>query len=78
MFEKKIIHRDLKPENIFIKYISLTKDDYIVKLGDIGISREYQQKNFSTKMGAIQLLKFYMQEKKIMFKLNVIYGQLVF
>ena len=51
MYEKKIIHRDLKPQNIFIKYISSNKNDFIVKLGDFGISRQYQQKDFSTKIG---------------------------
>ena len=50
MFEKKIVHRDLKPENIFIKYISPNKNDFIVKLGDFGNSRKYQQNNHSTKI----------------------------
>ena len=50
MVEKKIIHRDLKPENIFIKYISPNKNDFIVKLGDFGNSRKYQQNNHSTKI----------------------------
>ena len=48
MYSKNIIHRDLKPENIFIKYISSNKKDFIVKLGDFGLSREYQQRQFST------------------------------
>ena len=48
MYSKRIIHRDLKPENIFIKYISSNKTDFIVKLGDFGLSREYQQRQFST------------------------------
>ena len=48
MYSKNIIHRDLKPENIFIKYTSSNKNDYIVKLGDFGLSREYQQRQFST------------------------------
>ena len=48
MYSKRIIHRDLKPENIFIKYISPNKTDFIVKLGDFGLSREYQQRQFST------------------------------
>ena len=51
MYEKKIIHRDLKPQNIFIKFISSNKKDFIVKLGDFGISRQYQQKDFSTIIG---------------------------
>ena len=48
MYLKNIIHRDLKPENIFIKYISSNNKDFIVKLGDFGLSREYQQRQFST------------------------------
>ena len=48
MYSKNIIHRDLKPENIFIKYLSPNKNDFIVKLGDFGLSREYQQRQFST------------------------------
>ena len=50
MFEKKIVHRDLKPENIFIKYLSPNKNEFIVKLGDFGNSRKYQQNNHSTKI----------------------------
>ena len=51
MYEKNIIHRDLKPENIFIKYTSLNKEDFIVKLGDFGASREYLKKKYSTRIG---------------------------
>ena len=50
MYLKNIIHRDLKPENIFIKYNKNNKD-FIVKLGDFGLSREYKQKKFSTLKG---------------------------
>ena len=50
MYLKNIIHKDLKPENIFIKY-NKNKTDFIVKLGDFGLSREYKQKYFSTKKG---------------------------
>ena len=56
MYEKKIIHRDLKPQNIFIKYTSSSKNDFIVKLGDFGISRQYQQKSFSTKAGTFEYM----------------------
>ena len=48
MYSQNIIHRELKPENIFIKFISPNKDNFIVKLGDFGLSREYQQRQFST------------------------------
>ena len=48
MYSKNIIHRDLKPENIFIKNTSSSNIGFIVKLGDFGLSREYQQRQFST------------------------------
>ena len=48
MYSKNIIHRDLKPENIFIKYTTSNNIGFIVKLGDFGLSREYQQRQFST------------------------------
>ena len=51
MNSKNIIHRDLKPENIFIKYNYQNNEDFVVKLGDFGLSREYHQKKFSTCMG---------------------------
>jgi len=54
MHEKNIIHRDLKPENIFIKYTSSNKNDFMVKLGDFGISRQYKQKKFSTQIGTTE------------------------
>ena len=37
--KKKIAHRDLKPENI------LLTEDFIVKIGDFGLSKYYQNKN---------------------------------
>ena len=48
MYSKNIIHRDLKPENIFIKYTSSSNIGFIVKLGDFGLSRQYQKRQFST------------------------------
>ena len=41
---KNIVHRDLKPENIFIKYQS-NNNDFIIKLGDFGLSRKYEYQN---------------------------------
>ncbi len=35
-----IIHRDIKLENILVKYNNDSKKDYVVKLGDFGLSRE--------------------------------------
>ena len=49
MVSKNIIHRDLKPQNILIKYDS--QNSFIVKLADFGISREFNNKNFSTHIG---------------------------
>jgi len=49
MRSKNIIHRDLKPQNILIKYNS--QNSFIVKLADFGISREFNNKSFSTHIG---------------------------
>ena len=51
MNDKNIIHRDLKPNNIFIKYNSEDTNDFTLKIGDYGLSREYDGKNFSTNAG---------------------------
>ena len=53
MRAKNIIHRDLKPENIFIKYNSNNSNDFIIKLGDFGISRQYKNIKFTTAIGTI-------------------------
>ena len=52
MRAKNIIHRDLKPENIFIKYNSNNSNDFIIKLGDFGISRQYKNIEFTTNKGS--------------------------
>ena len=86
MYEKKIIHRDLKPENIFIKYTSQNKDDFIVKLGDFGNSREYQQKKHSTKTGTFRYMapeiliseKSYIPTKCDLWSIGIIIYQLKF
>ena len=49
MLSKNIIHRDLKPQNILIKYDS--QNSFIVKLADYGLSREFNNKSFSTLAG---------------------------
>ena len=46
MHSKNIIHRDLKPQNILVN-----NNPFIVKLADFGISREFNNTNFSTKAG---------------------------
>jgi len=49
MHSKNIIHRDLKPQNILIKNES--QNSFIVKLADYGLSREFNNKSFSTWAG---------------------------
>ena len=48
---KNIIHGNLKPQNIFIKYKLINHDEFTIKLGDFGLSRQYDNKNFSTNAG---------------------------
>ena len=49
MRSKNIIHRDLKPQNILIKHIS--ENDFIIKVADFGLSRESNNKSFSSNNG---------------------------
>ena len=62
---KNIVHRDLKPENIFIKYQS-NNNDFIIKLGDFGLSRkyEYQNQQFSSNQGTFGYAAPEMSEPK--------------
>ena len=46
MHSKNIIHRDLKPENILIK-------NNIYKLADFGLSRVFNNINFSSHCGTL-------------------------
>ena len=46
MCSKNIIHRDLKPQNMLIKYTS--QNSFKIKLADYGLSREFNNKSFST------------------------------
>ena len=50
LYQKKVMHRDIKPSNIFLKF---ENDKCILKLGDLGISRLYdnQDLNLSHDMG---------------------------
>ncbi len=45
MYQKKICHRDIKPENILYSYINDDKSDFIVKLGDFGLSTKLSGKS---------------------------------
>ena len=49
MNSKNLIHRDLKPANILIKYDS--QNNFIIKLSDFGLSRVFNNQNFSTNKG---------------------------
>ena len=40
LYSHNIIHRDIKLENILVNYNKNSKKDFIVKLGDFGLSRE--------------------------------------
>ena len=46
-----LIHRDLKPANILIKNVS--QNNFIIKLSDYGLSRVFNNKNFSTIIGTL-------------------------
>ena len=44
MTREKIVHRDIKLENILVKYENDSKEDFIVKLTDYGISKQVSLK----------------------------------
>ena len=50
MYSKNLIHRDLKPQNILIKKDD-NINDFIFKIADFGLSRVFDNNNFSTKEG---------------------------
>ena len=66
MLSKNIIHRDLKPQNILLKYVS--QNQFIVKIADFGLSREFNNKSFSTQVGT----PFYIAPEIANFKGNYI------
>ena len=50
--QNKITHRDLKPENILFSYIGDNKTDFIIKIGDFGLSKVLNaSKNATTSAG---------------------------
>ena len=51
MHLNNLIHRDLKPANIFIKNVS--ESNFIIKLADFGLSRVFNNKDFSTNKGTL-------------------------
>ena len=46
LYSHNIIHRDIKLENILVNYNKNSKKDFIVKLGDFGLSRELILNNY--------------------------------
>ena len=51
MYNKGKTHRDLKPENILFSYINDKKTDFIVKIGDFGLSTDLKSTVFATNAG---------------------------
>ena len=45
LYKKEMCHRDLKPENILYSYTNYDKTDFIVKLGDFGLSTKLSDKS---------------------------------
>jgi len=51
MIDKGKCHRDLKPENILFSYINDKKNDFIVKIGDFGLSTDLINTTNATNLG---------------------------
>ena len=84
MHSKNMIHRDLKPENILIKNIS--QNNFIFKLADFGLSRVFENNNFSTHEGSFGYMapeqldkkKYYEPTKCDLWAIGVIIYELKF
>jgi serine/threonine protein kinase len=56
MQKENIIHRDIKLENILVKYNNNSDNDFIVKLCDFGLSREYNYDIDDSFAGSIETM----------------------
>ena len=53
MVKEKKVHRDLKPSNILFTYTNDEKSDFIVKLGDFGLSTDLYKTDFKSNAGTL-------------------------
>ena len=51
MLNKGKCHRDLKPENILYSYINEEKTNFIIKLGDFGLSTDLKSTQYASNAG---------------------------
>lgn len=51
LHDKKIVHRDLKPENIFLKSDARSTVDYLIRIGDFGLSKQDDNEEFLSQVG---------------------------
>ena len=51
MLKKGKCHRDLKPENILYSYINEEKTNFIIKLGDFGLSTDLKSTQYASNAG---------------------------
>ena len=51
MLDNGKTHRDLKPSNILFSYTNDKKTDFIIKIGDFGLSTDLNTTNFATNAG---------------------------
>ena len=51
MIKKGKCHRDLKPSNILYSYINDEKTNFIIKLGDFGLSTDLKSTQYASNAG---------------------------